>query len=68
VHITGLNSNDGERNKLGGIAPFKHTNDTEPAEPAEGDLDIKDTSIKNASRKAALWRASGQLPSFLWPH
>ncbi|XP_059438915.1 uncharacterized protein At4g18490 [Corylus avellana] len=53
VHITGSDSNDGERNKSGGNAPFKHTNDTEPAEPVEGDLDIKDTSTKNASRKAA---------------
>jgi transglutaminase/protease-like cytokinesis protein 3 len=50
VHITGSDSNDGERNKSGGFAPFKHTNDIELV---EGDLDIKDTSTKNASRKAA---------------
>jgi hypothetical protein len=53
VHITGSDGNDGERNKSGGTAPFKHTNDTEPAEPVEGDLDIRDTSTKNASRKVA---------------
>jgi hypothetical protein len=53
VHITGSDSNDGERNKSGGNAPFKHMNDTEPAEPVEGDLDIKDTSTKNNSRKMA---------------
>ncbi|XP_041027503.1 uncharacterized protein At4g18490 [Juglans microcarpa x Juglans regia] len=48
VFITGSDRDDGERNKSDGLAPIKNMDDTEPA---ERDLDMKDNSLTNVSRK-----------------
>ncbi|KAF5472992.1 hypothetical protein F2P56_009643 [Juglans regia] len=48
VFITGSDRDEGERNKSDGLAPIKHMDDTEPA---ENDLDMKDNSLTNVSKK-----------------
>lgn len=51
VCMTRSDSDDDKRNKSGGNASMQHMDDIEPPELAKGEVDMKDTSTTNVSRK-----------------